>query len=89
MVTGTNGFMSGERSMDALFPVLCTPAAELVALLVPPLQASSNALKDSNGKPMFGGATSFVAGLIAGALGAWRASSPEQHRAAYMYVRWC
>jgi len=68
---GPLGFYRGLSSMV----YFATPKA---AIRFSAFEAASGALKDSNGKPMFGGVTSFIAGLMAGTAEAICVTTPQE-----------
>jgi len=69
--SGAFGFYRGLSSMV----YFATPKA---AIRFSSFEAASGALRDSNGKPMFGSATSFVAGLMAGTAEAIFVTTPQE-----------
>ena len=68
---GIFGFYRGLSSMV----YFATPKA---AIRFSAFEAASSSLKTSDGKPMFGGMTSFVAGLVAGTLEAIFVTTPQE-----------
>lgn len=68
---GPLGFYRGLSSMV----YFATPKA---AIRFGAFEAANNALKDGDGKPMFGSATAFVAGLIAGTCEAIVVTTPQE-----------
>ena len=69
--SGPIGFYRGLSSMV----YFATPKA---AIRFSAFEQASNALKDKDGKPMFGGATAFVAGLVAGTAEAIFVTTPQE-----------
>jgi len=69
--SGPLGFYRGLSSMV----YFATPKA---AIRFSSFEAASNSMRDGNGKPLFGGMTSFVAGLIAGTAEAIFVTTPQE-----------
>ena len=63
------------RKVPALSCTICPPKASIRFLA---FEAASGMLRDKDGKPRFGGATSFVAGLCAGTAEAICVTTPQE-----------
>jgi len=70
----TRGFFGLYKGLDSMV-YFATPKA---AIRFSGFEAASNAMRSADGSPMFGGATSFLAGLVAGALEAIIVTTPQE-----------